>query len=268
VHLLIGGAWGEGSLFDDEDIEFARMPDKLLFFKVLWRMGYTRCPETCTLGAPCKCAVPQEYIDTYGAETLLTNTNIIYGLASDLVDADDELYLKVLRAVEDPGIAGEMFSSAAAFDPSFWPLHGAAERLVDQRTVRLGAHLGVKGEVLAALDLLHPVEGEVELGARLHQPLLRVVDGPLHRDVLGRLFTGDAALAQLVEPRLAVSLHGLAVCNFLLALPRELLRRALDAVEAGPVRARVEGVPRLRLEVLHLEDELVGRGHAGTLAGC
>jgi len=135
VHILIGGAWGEGSLFDDEDIEFARMPDKLLFFKVLWRMGYTRCPETCTLGAPCKCAVPQEYIDTYGAETLLTNTNIIYGLASDLVDADDELYLKVLRAVEDPGIAGEMFSSAAAFDPSFWPLHGAAERLVDLKRI-------------------------------------------------------------------------------------------------------------------------------------
>lgn len=135
VHILIGGAWGEGSLFDDEDIEFCQMPDKLLFFKVLWRMGYTRCPETCSLGEPCRCSVPQEYIDTYGAETLLTNTNVIYALASDLTDADDDLYLKVLRAVEDPGIAGEMFSSAAAFDPTFWPLHGAAERLVDLKRI-------------------------------------------------------------------------------------------------------------------------------------
>ena len=30
------GAWGEGNLFDDEDIEFAQMPDKLLFFKVFF----------------------------------------------------------------------------------------------------------------------------------------------------------------------------------------------------------------------------------------
>ena len=135
VHILIGGAWGEGSLFDDEEIEFAQMPDKLLFFKVLWRMGYTRCPETCSLGEACRCSVPQQYIDEYGAETLLTNTNIIYALASDLEGADDDLYLKVLRAVEDPGIAGEMFSSAAAFDPTFWPLHGAAERLVDLKRI-------------------------------------------------------------------------------------------------------------------------------------
>jgi hypothetical protein len=35
VHILIGGAWGEGTLFDDPDIEFVQMPDKLLFFKVV-----------------------------------------------------------------------------------------------------------------------------------------------------------------------------------------------------------------------------------------
>jgi len=135
VHILIGGSWGEGDLFDDEDIEFVQMPDKLLFFKVLWRMGYTRCPSTCILGQPCKCAVSQEYIDEYGAYAILEATNVLYGLASDLVDASDELYLKVLRAVEDPGIAGEMFSSAAAYDPTFWPLHGAAERLVDLKRI-------------------------------------------------------------------------------------------------------------------------------------
>ena len=42
VHIFIGGSWGRGSLFDEADIEFCQMPDKLLFFQVLWRMGYTR----------------------------------------------------------------------------------------------------------------------------------------------------------------------------------------------------------------------------------
>ncbi len=37
--------------------------------------------------------------------------------------------------MEDPGIAGEMFSSAGAYDPTFWPLHGAMERLVDLKRV-------------------------------------------------------------------------------------------------------------------------------------
>ena len=39
VHILIWGAWGEGTLFDDPDIEFAQMPDKLLFLKVSMCLG-------------------------------------------------------------------------------------------------------------------------------------------------------------------------------------------------------------------------------------
>ena len=135
VHILIGGAWGEGNLFQDEDIVMAQKPDKLLFFKVLWRMGFTRCPDTCELGEVCRCSVPQEYIDEYGAEYILKATNVYYGLETYLEDADDELLLKVLRAVEDSGIAGEMFSSAAAFDPIFWPLHGQIERLLGAKRI-------------------------------------------------------------------------------------------------------------------------------------
>ena len=137
VHILIGGAWGDGTLFEDEDITMVQKPDKLLFFKVLWRMGYTRCPDTCSYGSPCKCAVPQQYIDEYGAETILKETNVYYALESYLKNADDELFLKVLRAVEDPGIAGEMFSSAAAFDPTFWPLHGQLERLLGAKRIMI-----------------------------------------------------------------------------------------------------------------------------------
>jgi hypothetical protein len=137
VHILIGGAWGDGGLFNDEDITMVQKPDKLLFFKVLWRMGYTRCPDTCSYGSPCKCSVPQQYIDEYGAETILKSTNVYYALENQLKNADDELFLKVLRAVEDPGIAGEMFSSAAAFDPTFWPLHGQLERLLGAKRIMI-----------------------------------------------------------------------------------------------------------------------------------
>uniref|UniRef100_A0A6C0KH90 Tyrosinase copper-binding domain-containing protein n=1 Tax=viral metagenome TaxID=1070528 RepID=A0A6C0KH90_9ZZZZ len=137
VHILIGGAWGDGNLFDDPDISMVQKPDKLLFFKVLWRMGYTRCPDSCELGSLCKCSVPQQYIDTYGAEYILKDTNVYYALEKELENADDELFLKVLRAVEDPGIAGEMFSSAAAIDPSFWPLHGQIERLLGAKRIMI-----------------------------------------------------------------------------------------------------------------------------------
>jgi hypothetical protein len=137
VHILIGGAWGDGALFEDEDVTIVQKPDKLLFFKVLWRMGYTRCPDTCSYGSPCKCAVPQQYIDEYGAEEILKTTNVYYALETELKNADDELFLKVLRAVEDPGIAGEMFSSAAAFDPTFWPLHGQLERLLGAKRIMI-----------------------------------------------------------------------------------------------------------------------------------
>lgn len=137
VHILIGGAWGQGNLFEDDDVTMAQMPDKLLFFKVLWRKGWSRCPDSCDLGVPCKCSVPQQYIDEYGAEYILKDTNIYYGLEKYLTDADDDLLLKVLRAVEDPGIAGEMFSSAAAFDPTFWPLHGQIERLLSLKRIMI-----------------------------------------------------------------------------------------------------------------------------------
>ena len=35
------------------------------------------------------------------------------------------------------GSAGEMFTSAASFDPTFWPLHGAAERLIGYKRALL-----------------------------------------------------------------------------------------------------------------------------------
>lgn len=133
VHIMIGGAWNEGSVFDSNTVGFVRNPDKLLFFKVLWRLGYTRCPTSCETGAVCKCAIPDEYIKKYGALSILKTSNIYYALERQLSTASDAVLLATLRAVEDPGIVGEMFTSGASFDPTFWPLHGAAERLVSYK---------------------------------------------------------------------------------------------------------------------------------------
>jgi hypothetical protein len=136
VHIKIGGAWGEGDTFSSNSLGFLKNPDKLLLFKVLWRMGFTRCPSDCTglSTDACRCSVPQEYIDTYRAKEILIKTNIYYILSKFISSkASDSFYLSILRALEDPGMAGEMFTSAASFDPTFWPLHGAAERLLDYK---------------------------------------------------------------------------------------------------------------------------------------
>lgn len=127
VHILIGGAWAGGDVSEYVKLQSS---GKLLLFKVLWRKGYTRCPVTCTRDSACKCSVPDEYIAKYGVRKMLTDINAVYSFSDELDDASDEELLAFLRDIEDPGIAGEMFTSGASYDPSFWPLHGSAERLV------------------------------------------------------------------------------------------------------------------------------------------
>ena len=147
VHINIGGAWAEGSVFDNGDLDIIRNPNRLLYFKVLWRMGYTRCPETCEADPTltpeenhefCKCAVPDEYIQKYGAKYILEDTDLLAKVAKkfqNVIGDDDPKYETFLRAIEDPGVAGEMFTSAASFDPTFWPLHGAMERLLNLKRI-------------------------------------------------------------------------------------------------------------------------------------
>eukprot|EP01035_Chromulina_nebulosa_P020906 gene20906-27098_t len=47
----------------------------------------------------------------------------------------DDQYLKALRVLEDPGYVGEMYTSGASFDPTFWPIHGSSERLYDLKRI-------------------------------------------------------------------------------------------------------------------------------------
>jgi len=132
THIYIGGAWvNDESLKDYSDLAQA---SKILNFKILWRMGYTRCPSSCSPGDSCKCSVPDEYIEQYGAETLLKNSTVYYHL--DLNSGEDSsYYLGYLRALENSGSAGDMFSSNAAFDPVFWTVHGSMERLLGLKRI-------------------------------------------------------------------------------------------------------------------------------------
>lgn len=134
VHIMIGGAWGDDEI-EDKQYEYIQNPDKILLFKVLWRLGYTRCPTTCELGQQCRCAIPEEYYDSIGVEKMLSDSNIVYVLDKILANANEDTMKKILKTVEHPGIAGEMFTSAASFDPTFWPLHGSMERMLNYKRI-------------------------------------------------------------------------------------------------------------------------------------
>jgi hypothetical protein len=58
---------------------------------------------------------------------------------SDDDDADytEDDYIDILRSVENADQAGEMFTSAAPFDPTFWPLHGSIERLLGYKRMNV-----------------------------------------------------------------------------------------------------------------------------------
>lgn len=133
VHVLIGGTWSSKA----DDTTLLTSIDRVLLFKLLWRTGYTRCPESCDGSSICSCAVPEEYIKTYGIEQILRNSQV-YDLIYNKMPLDtlDDLQ-DALEAVEDPGIAGDMFSSAASYDPTFWPLHGQIERILGLKRIQL-----------------------------------------------------------------------------------------------------------------------------------
>lgn len=131
VHILIGGCWGEGDTLDG--VSTLRGIDKLLFFKMLWRMGYTRCPTSCTYGEPCSCAIPEEYYSTIGAMAMLNNSGVLPILYDHINDHSEKGYEAILKGLQDPASVGEMFSSMASFDPTFWPLHGQMDRIMSRK---------------------------------------------------------------------------------------------------------------------------------------
>merc|ERR1712146_601245 len=57
-------------------------------------------------------------------------------LMPDLLDSgktEDEVYEDAWKVLCHVGHAGEMFTSAAPYDPTFWPLHGLADRFLQYK---------------------------------------------------------------------------------------------------------------------------------------
>ena len=160
VHIKIGGAWGLESDFMDTYLSNS-LPDLVLLFKLLWRHGYARCPTSCdadTAASNCTCYIPEEFFDKYGAYSILEDTNMFtylsqgntnlytdsegkYHYKGISADDEDDFFKRVVINLANPGITGEMYTSAAPWDPTFWPLHPTAERLVQYRI-----YLDLKGE--------------------------------------------------------------------------------------------------------------------------
>jgi len=138
THIYIGGAW-----VNDNSVENyfeLKSYNKILLFKILWRMGYTRCPSTCSSSDDCVCSVPDEYIEKYTAKGILQSATVIDHLGLN-TNESDSYYLGYLRVLENAGNAGEMFTSNAAYDPVFWSVHGTMERLLGLK--RILVELGV-----------------------------------------------------------------------------------------------------------------------------
>lgn len=149
VHIMIGGQWWVNRTMN---FSATNGGDFLLASKFLWRQGYVRCPELCSDDTPddrCTCSCPDEltrYFRT--SRDFLDETglfNLSDGLFSDWSNfattgcmTPDDCFDTVVKALCHVGHAGEMFTSAAPYDPTFWPIHGLADRYLSLK--RIQAH--------------------------------------------------------------------------------------------------------------------------------
>lgn len=157
VHLMIGGLWGlhaHANVWDElSNWGYESTDSFLLFAKYMWRQGFIRTPEFCTSDVPhadCMPHCPSEITDGVNASAILANTGYstvtpaVDNLEHALNDLDVSMKLrdkKILEVYCHIGSPGEMFTSAAPQDPTFWPLHGNAERYTQM--IRILANKGV-----------------------------------------------------------------------------------------------------------------------------
>lgn len=154
VHIMIGGQWGSVSSAVAMK-EYGLAPQHLLLAKNLWRHGYVKCPDSCDdSSSECKCSCPASQLDTTPYKILTEKTGLLHWIDDSsraiYFDEDDGEYhiqgftaemeagawQDILDALCDPGHAGEMYTSAAPYDPTFWVLHTAAERLLQYRRMQ------------------------------------------------------------------------------------------------------------------------------------
>uniref|UniRef100_A0A7S4DBP2 Tyrosinase copper-binding domain-containing protein n=2 Tax=Heterosigma akashiwo TaxID=2829 RepID=A0A7S4DBP2_HETAK len=159
LHIQIGGQWN----LDEETLAFiddyGGFSNTLaLIFKVLWRTGFARCPATCSAGETCECTAPLEvleqagltayealmqagvlkYLNTNGENLYLADSGRYHIRGKEGTPEEDQVFLKILQAMANPGYVGEMYSSSAPTDPTFWVLHPTIERLLGARRLLKG----------------------------------------------------------------------------------------------------------------------------------
>ena len=160
VHIMLGGHWSFDEAHRNLSNAFRHVSssrsiaaDFLLSSKLMWREGKIRCPEVCSSDTPashCSCSCPADVLSAHwDAENAFTLMGL-FGLDRWLHDdafyrESNETVTQLFNLLCHVGHAGEMFTSAAPYDPMFWPIHGNSERFLSLR--RLVAKRG-----LAALD--------------------------------------------------------------------------------------------------------------------
>lgn len=146
VHIMIGGQWYQNTSAA-VNLTLTNGGDFLLASKYLWRQGFVRCPELCSDDTPaihCECSIPGEFRAMFdGAKDFLKGTglfNLSAGLFNDWTNfeslgcTDEEACLsEVVDILGHVGHAGEMFTSSAPYDPTFWPIHGLADRYLQMK---------------------------------------------------------------------------------------------------------------------------------------
>lgn len=171
IHILVGGEWGHPNETLGQAWGFHGK--LVLIAKALWRRGYLRLPEdkSCSTTSSCVSSCPAEVLAAHGktpydvlleTEALkwiapgtrgemyyddVTKRYVVSGAEPGSAEEADA-FQSLLDALCNTGSVGEMFTSSAPQDPSFWVIHPTAERLLGWRRLAAEGKGGWQGSTL------------------------------------------------------------------------------------------------------------------------
>ena len=76
------------------------------------------------------------WIDSSSRAIYFNESESRYHIQGYTPKMETEAWDSILEALCDPGHAGEMYTSAAPYDPTFWTLHTTAERMLQYRRIQ------------------------------------------------------------------------------------------------------------------------------------